>query len=308
MVNYFKSQLSITIKSLGFLTAFSINLILCLYNTIYMAWQCRNYDESMIPSSSEMFILRSAAPANSVLKLLYIFILVFPFGFYVYKNTKANIHPILIVRSTLKKHYCSSAFCAFTSAFLCFFLPFIINMLINAIVFPLDGTLLSGASEFTYNHTAAITGDNVFQNTIQKGEPFVELYIKSPVLYNLLYSFIFSTFCGILSVFVHSLSYFIKAMPIIMFLPLYLITFIQGKIDNVNMSHDADVLYVNYKISDYIMINTFYGKSSLYFSTFVISIILISIVLLMISYKIERDGNMRIKKKVWFWNSKPAVS
>lgn len=290
MFSYFKYQLKMCFRSMGFITAFSFNLIICLLNTLLIAYQCRDCDVNMLPAASECFILRTNTPCNNIFRLVFIFILVLPFGFYVYKNKKNNIQPILVARTTLKNHYISSAFCSFLCTFICFAIPLLLSAFINYIVFPNDGTLLSEISEYTYNHTAAITGDNVFQNTVQKGEPFVWLYIKSPLVYNIFYSVIFSAFCGLLSLFIHSLSYYIYALPILTFLPLYLITFIQQKIDNVNLSNDTSELYVNYNINDYIMIGTFYGKSTTYFIAFIAISFLLSIILLILNYNYVVGG------------------
>ena len=174
MTNYFRSQFKSVLNSFGFFTALTFNLALCLYNTINVAWRAKDADVSLVPAASEMFILRESTPAHATLSLLYIFIIVLPMGFYVYKNQKAHIQPILAVRTTLKGHYISSACCAFLCGFLCFFIPLILDILINALVFPADGALLDH-SQYTWNHTASITGDNVRALAVQKGKWFPSL-------------------------------------------------------------------------------------------------------------------------------------
>lgn len=285
MVNYFRSQFKSVLNSAGFYIAFTLNMALCFYNTIYVVWQTRDDDASLLPSASEMFILRSYTPVNAIFRLLYIFIIVFPMGFYVYKNRKANIQPILAVRNTLKGHYVSSACCAFLCGFLCFFIPLIMDIIMNAFVFPADGTLLSGFSQYTWNHTASITGDTVVFNTIQKGQWFPSLYVNSPTCYNLLYAFIFSLFCGIMSLFIHSLSYYFTVLPVIMFSPLYLLSFIQERIDRVMANVDINEVYINVKIIDYLTIDSYFGKSGLYFVGYCMFFLIVSIVLLSVSYR-----------------------
>lgn len=88
MFSYFKYQLKMCFRSMGFITAFSFNLIICLLNTLLIAYQCRDCDVNMLPAASECFILRTNTPCNNIFRLVFIFILVLPFGFYVYKNKK----------------------------------------------------------------------------------------------------------------------------------------------------------------------------------------------------------------------------
>lgn len=109
MISY---QLRYMFRSPGFLIAFCAVLGLCLFHTLNLAWSCRGINELYVPYPGNAFILRGGEGANEYLKMLYIFILVFPFGFIEYKYNKLNITPVFKSRSSVRDYYISSSLCA----------------------------------------------------------------------------------------------------------------------------------------------------------------------------------------------------
>ena len=285
-------QLRNSFRSLGFLFSFTVFMIMCIINMMMLAWRCRGISSSNAVTAAEAFILRTDVPMNDLLRTLYVFLIVFPAGFMAYKNNKLNITPVFRSRVPAYKYAVAEALNGFLSGFLCFFIPLAVSIALNSIVFSNRETAL-----FSYNYAASLTGDNVFQNTISKGVPFLSLFINHPQVYNLLYALIFSFFCGILSMFICAAANLIKSLPIFLFLPVYLIHYVMQRADSIISSKGTEYLYINYDMTDYIMIRTFYGKSLLYFVILCMALIIISAVLYGLNYKYETNGGLWLDLK-----------
>lgn len=162
----------------------------------------------------------------------------------------------------------------------------------NQIVFPSSEIEL-----YSYNTAATVTGENIFLQTVQTSQPLPYILVKYPQLYNLIFAFAFSAFCGILSMFIHSISCFVKAMPIILFVPLFTINLIFEKIDTV-MFGTASISkpYINFTLVDYVLPFSFFGKSYPMFAVFCLFIIAVAIGLSYLSYRIEIGGKSPFKR------------
>lgn len=284
-LNNLKFQLGIMFNKIGFKISFSFILIMSLANSLYWAKWSVGQDISMVPAASQAFILNSCAPLNSKLALLYIFVLLLPFSFSYLTDRRNNMLPILQTRCGIKNYYFSKMIATFIGTTIIFFIPFVISIILNQVIFPSEGLQVNGSELYSYNYTATITGSNVFAKTVGKSVPFIRLFLDHPQLYNVLYAFFFAVFTGILSVFVYSLSFLIKKYSIILLFPLFVLVLVQKKVDTIITAYSP--LYVNVNMRDYLMIDSFYGLSLLYFLTLIIGSILVS--LLLVSRKIVKD-------------------
>ena len=208
--------------------------------------------------------------------MIYIFILILPFSFSYLTDVKSGISPVIHTRTGIKSYYYTKLASCFIGSFIVFFIPLIISIIINGVLFPLEGTLHDSV-KFLYGHTAGITGDNVAIKAAGAGVPFKWLYIHHPQWYNVLYSCIFSSFAGILGAFVYSLSFLIKKFRILLMLPLFILVFIQQRI-GILIRKYSDV-YVNVDMSDYVMTNSFHGKSAALFVIFIMTIVICTVIL-----------------------------
>jgi len=281
----FKNRFMYMINSFGFKFSFIVVLGLCLYNTFIISYNFRFLDIASCPSPNETFILKYLAHGNEYLLMLYIFILLFPFSFSYIKEQKLAINSIIQARCNVKQLYITNLICCFLGTFIVFMVPFVIEMLINKIVFFNCTGLLSGAAKYSYAHSATISGDNVFANTVSKGVPLLALFIKHTFAYNLLFAFIFSSFCGLMAVFIYCISKYMRKLSILLFLPLYLINFLMDKLDSI-MDYDGKK-YLNLRMSDYITIESFYGKSYLYF--LILIVLFLSIIAIITLKTIHSD-------------------
>lgn len=273
----FATQLRLMQHSIGYQFAFFVILILCLSSTLQTAIAARELTSMEAPTPAFAFVLRSFASGNELFRQLYVFLLVFPFCLIPAKTVKLGMDSILITRTNTRTYCYTNLLTAFLGTFLCFLIPLLIQLLINEIVFPANLD-----PEWIYGYSGAeVTGDNVFANTIQKGVPFLGLYIRHPNLYNVLYALLFSAFCGLFAMLVQSISAFIRRFSILLFLPVYLITFIQSRIDAAILYQGVkqETPYLNCNMTDYVFIDSFYGKSKLYITALILTVIAVTVVL-----------------------------
>jgi hypothetical protein len=270
-------QLRLMVNKLGFKIAFTAVLLLSLWNSLYYAFLCAGHDVFNVLASSDVFILHTAAKFNEQFQLYYIYILILPFSFSYLIDAKSKIYMLVQTRGGVKNYYLSKLTASFIGSFIVFFIPFIITILFNQIIFPADGTLIDSIHNL-YAHTATITGDNIVVRTVSSGIPFKWLYIYYPQWYNVLYSFFFSCVAGVLGAFVFSISFFIKKFNVFLVLPLFLLTYILNKIDIVIINRAKT--YINVNIHPYIMVKSEHGKSLFYIISLLTAMIIITLCLI----------------------------
>jgi hypothetical protein len=166
----------------------------------------------------------------------------------------------------------------FIGGFILFFIPFLTSIILNQITFPLQGSTLWGAL-YDWNYSNDITGKNVIVNAAGYGLPFLKLYLYNPLLYNLLYTFIFSFFIAILSVFAYAVSFLVKQYKIFLLIPVYVIIYGFNALTYM-LDTDGSTKFYRFFVFDYITVDTGYGKSPFFFIPLSLALIVSSVFLI----------------------------
>lgn len=272
--------LKMSYKKLDFWIGLSVMMLLCMLNTALWALICRNADVSMQVADANAFILNSGSPLFEVLMMGYLFILLLPYVFSYRRDSRLQIKQVLQVRMGRSRYYAANAIVCFICTFTAMLIPLLLENFVNGLLFK------NGAAYgYSYNSMADITGKNVIISTVRSAIPFLELYIASPMNYNVLYAFLFSGFCALLAVFVYSLSFYVKKYGVILLLPLFILSQLQGQVDTV-IELKADC-YVNVNMRDYICIGSYFGQSILYIT--LLCLVLLAVSVLLICRKCKGD-------------------
>ena len=101
-------------------------------------------------------------------------------------------------------------------------IPLLLNMLLCYFIFPNNLNLSWGAYEDNM-YEISLLGENLFYSSVNPQYLFLSIYLKSPVLYQLLYFLILGVFSGICGAFVMAISFVFSGNIMILFLPIYLI-------------------------------------------------------------------------------------
>lgn len=115
------------------------------------------------------------------------------------------------------------------------------------------------------NYYGDLLGLNHVYEHISSQIPFLGVLLRSPVLYGLLYIFLFSFISGILGMLAMAISFVVKRFKIILYIPIYVLIKILMNIDVVvlDAAIDGKETYVSYNFLDYFIPYNNWGGFSL---------------------------------------------
>ena len=100
-------------------------------------------------------------------------------------------------------------------------IPLLLNMLLCYFIFPNNLNLSWGAYEDNM-YEISLLGENLLYSSVNPQYLFLSIYLKSPVLYQLLYFLILGVFSGICGAICMAISFVFSGNIMILFLPIYL--------------------------------------------------------------------------------------
>lgn len=276
MLNY---QFKVMLNKKSFMIAFSIVLIYCLFSYLTNVISFYHVDISQMMSANSLFALSSDQPYWGLFATIFPFILFLPFAFSYIEDRKIQITNYIISRSSSSAYLISQIVITFLGGFIITFVPFLLNLLLCHVTFP-DNMNTYFGEYGNPNYYRTLTGSNVIIHTDIKGLPFLELYLNSQLLYNLIFLLMFSVASGLLSVFILSLSYMGITNRLILFIPLYLFFYLSRALDSYsyNSSLEKGTVYHNYDWLTYLTVDSFYGKNYNYLLYIALIILLIIVV------------------------------
>ncbi len=151
---------------------FSFVLLLCLVSYLINCYVNRNTDIANIMSADFQYIGSSYSNMWRIFSVVFPFIIVFPFGFS-YSQDSILKNASFVERRFGKSNYIVSKYIvSFIGGFIIIFIPFLINMLLNYLTFPVNMNNPEGTQAL-----ADLTGTNVGRDTVQAGKPFLQINI-----------------------------------------------------------------------------------------------------------------------------------
>lgn len=233
----------------GFWIGFTAVMLLCMVNTVWAAVQNMRLDITQVARAQQVFILWREAPLHWVLEYVYIFLLLLPYAFSYKRDVKLKAKACMVMRTGVRSYYYGSLLICFIGTFVMFFVPFLIENTINAVLFPMQYYLGFGA--------------------IDSGVIFKTLYAEHPLIYNLLCAGMFSAFSGLMSCFVLSISFWFNRHSLLLLLPLLLLVYVQNQLE---LASEAVFLKrLDLEMFEYIIADGGYGgRSAAYIAGMVI--------------------------------------
>lgn len=276
-------QMRLMFRQKTFALGFGINLLYVLVTFLYYALVHKGQDVSTILSPNAVFALNSNTVFFDTFINIVPFITILPFSMSYMRDKINETLPVIQSRAGIKNYYISKVFVCFIGGFVIFFIPLIINMSLNQLIFPQSG-ITSFGDMFDPNYNSAIMGNNILIETIQSGILLPRLYLYSADLYNLFFVFIFSISMGVFSVFNLAISFILKRNRMLLFIPIYVIVVFFNTLDFILSKNRP---FVSYKVMMYLSVNSHFGKSQIFIWAFFISLIIFSAV--MINIQIRKD-------------------
>ncbi len=199
-----------------------------------------------------------------ILQLLPLLI-VLPAAFSYVIDRNSKIQPVIFTRTTAGKYYLAKSMAVFLVTFLTFVLPFLIELGLYCIKYPVDA--------------AGITNDGVFSDTYKifvSGMMTPWLFALNVYVNAIVNILVIGATCGIVAVFAMAVSTFVKKFWVIVFLPIFILFYGLAKI--------GEVLETKYSMNyvDYFTLYSYGQRKFLYFFLIMAVLLIISVVILCI--------------------------
>lgn len=224
------SQTAFLLKKREAVCVFCVLFIMVITNFIGNVLYFQGWDIVEMCQPMKILLLsynRTNLNATNTLLLiqLYPLLVVCPAGFSLAKEYQLNIQVLLISRLGNFKYQISKYLSAFLATMIIFTVPFLIEIILNCISFPLSATGdLSNLSFYDSSYMNSI--DHYFMKNI---------YLYSPFFYAVVGTFFFGAVSGVLGIFTVAISSIKKVKyNIFLFLPVFVIlnfsTILEGRL------------------------------------------------------------------------------
>lgn len=213
------NHIKVLLKSREAILTFFILLFLVLKNFIenVLIFQGRDVTGMYHPMKLLMLSYNRtiySADTAIIFMLLFPFLVVFPAGFSYVKDRQSREEIYLAARLGRRTYYISKLAAAFFSTMIVFTVPFLIEVCLNCISFPLNA-----AGDFWNLEPYNIEYVNMVKQYLLSG-----LYVKAPFLYTVLGILLVGCIAGALAVFTVGISYLFKIRyRVILLLPVFLL-------------------------------------------------------------------------------------
>lgn len=234
MFNYLKVNMRIMIKKKTFLFSLGIMLIICLTLPFIYFWNYRDYYVYQMPAAYSVFVGNDMGMAWKYIQLIMPFLVIFPYSMSFYDDSMSGVNIYYLTRGDRKKYYFSQMLTCFIGGVIVIGIPFLINILMNTIIFPAEGNdYLTTLNRYYVGWSSSVTGSNVVFKTVSKGIVLKKLYVDYPQIYNIVITILASIIAGVMSIATYTFSLIIRKSRIFIFLFSYIFFQLFAMIDSV---------------------------------------------------------------------------
>lgn len=215
-----------------------------------------------LPSADTLYIANGRSDSWMYLEQLFPFLIVLPFGFVYLDEKKSGVSLYIQTRGERKAYYYSQLIACFIGTTMVILIPFLINILLNGILFPINGNdYISSYNAYDYNWCSQIVGDGFRSNTIFHGFILKSIAVDHPQLYNVIYAFIAGISSGIMGMFVYAISLLVQKNRIWVLIINYLFFTVFAVLDRV--MEEVLPVYINTNLTTYLA-NGHFGHGCVY--------------------------------------------
>lgn len=234
MFNYLKVNMRIMIKKKTFLFSLGIMLIICLTLPFIYFWNYRDYYVYQMPAAYSVFVGNDMGMAWKYIQLIMPFLVIFPYSMSFYDDSMSGVNIYYLTRGDRKKYYFSQMLTCFIGGVIVIGIPFLVNILMNTIIFPAEGNdYLTTLNRYYVGWSSSVTGSNVVFKTVSKGIVLKKLYVDYPQIYNIVITILASIIAGVMSIATYTFSLIIRKSRIFIFLFSYIFFQLFAMIDSV---------------------------------------------------------------------------
>lgn len=252
MWKYVKYNLNLMKRQKSFQFVFALMLLISIAMPIYYVVTYWGFYEYALPSSDTLYIGNNAGICWEYLSLVFSFLIVLPYGFSFMSENKSGVILYVQARGERKNYYYGQLIACFIGTAFVFLLPFLFNIFLNALLFPVNGNdYISTNNAYDFNWANSIMGRGFFKETLFNGYIFKDIGINHPQFYNVIYAVWSSCASGIMGMFIYAVSIIFQKNALSLFIANYLFFMIFTVLDRI-LENGNLPLYINTNLTDYL--------------------------------------------------------
>lgn len=288
MLASIKTQIMIMRKGKEYKAAFIGTFLYSSLAFIYALIIYAGKDLSLVKDANQMVCFSEANVWWLPFCILWPFLIVLPFSTSYVDDYKNQLLHVYFSKVSRRDYYVSKLVAAFAGTAFIIAVSFLTNLLLCNCFFPHNGNTWIGEYQMP-NFYRGLLGTNIDYDTPYPSIPFLRVYLFSPFLYNLIYILLFSSFSGLMSSFIMSLSFWLKKNKIILFAPVFIMTQLLRVIDAQAFSKaiESRGFYINVNIFEYF--SPLFSKGLVPFFLPSIFILLFAIMICLTIFAINQD-------------------
>lgn len=250
---YIKYNFHLMQKNKSFRFAFLLLLFISILTPLYYAFRYRGAYRYELPSADTLYIANGGGQCWSYLQLVFPFLIVLPYSFSFMRESKSGVLFYVQTRGDRKTYYYSQMIVCFLGTALVFLIPLCLNILLNSILFPVNGNdYISSYHRYDANWSNMIMGEGFYRPTLFRGIIFKGLAIYHPQLYNLLYAVWLSVSSGVMGMFAYGISIVFRRGAIALLIANYLFFQVFFVLDRLSENGVLFPVYINMNLTDYL--------------------------------------------------------
>ena len=257
-----KTQWYLMLHTIEFRLAFSLVTALCLFSYLSGVISCWGAEISTIRTAFDQAAISAYSNVSTYLVYLLCFVVVLPFSLSYLADRENRAAVFFLSRADKKTYLRAKMAMCFIGGAIVVAAPLLVNLLLCAATFPQTHNYYIGAYG-TGNYAAGLTGANQLYPSVHPSISFLRVFLWNPWMYHLLYIFLLSSFCGLLSMTVLAFSFFISRQKILLFLPVFVFLRVFKVVDGFLLGRAiaGEGRYVNFSIMEYFLSFGFAGQS-----------------------------------------------
>lgn len=277
MLNQLRVQISAISQRKSYQFSFLVVFMLCMYNYLLNLQQFNGFEVTNIPHPTALLSYSATSHVANYLVQLFPFLLVIPAAFTYMTDDKTKSIYLHQIRGGRRNYYASLALAVFIMTFLCFFIPFMLELLLSLIAFPTD-SIITDAGEQYYSQAWELRVNNYLYGNILG---------MSKIAYAVFHAVIYSATAAILALLLTAISTFRIHFKVMLFLPVYLLLFFTNQAGE-QLNTPVNSKYYNY-IYAYIPSS---HEGTRYPLAFFIILIVLLLISLSVSYLRSREDSL----------------
>lgn len=289
-MNMIRYNLNMMMRKKTFKFSFGLVMMLCILLPFFFAIKYKGYPVYQLPAAYTLYVGNELGLAWKYVRILFPFLVILPYSMCFFEESKEGTILYIQSRCGRKKYYGSQMITCFIGGFILIGIPFLINILLNAIIFPANANdYISTYDMFTENWSGSITGSNIIFPVISKGYILKGLFINHPQIHNLLFAVLAGIVAGIMSMLAYAFSIFITKSRLFIFFLMYIFFQAFSMIDSVLFdAWDVGITYVCTNITAYIS-NGLLQVGRVYWLFYIFLVVVVLFIVRTVKRRIKSD-------------------